>query len=175
MITLLSAPLPIALSLADPSLPELVTLALVLLITLAMALILAAAVLAQTWAPTRLAHSLKHILVATVDSRLARKQQNLTTAGTVNCRLCFPLWTETKQIEQATGQAIPNKEPASPVLVFPGCYVRSQTKPPFPILNHKQLVKTLSTVRTQIHNQQQVDAIVYQVAQRCLSKNEVGK
>jgi hypothetical protein len=75
MITLLSAPLPIALSLADPSLPELVTLALVLLITLAMALILAAAVLAQTWAPTRLAHSLKHILVATVDSRLARKQQ----------------------------------------------------------------------------------------------------
>jgi hypothetical protein len=75
MITLLSAPLPIALSLADPSLPELVTLALVLLITLAMALILAAAVLAQTWAPTRLAHSLKHILVATENSTSAPKQQ----------------------------------------------------------------------------------------------------
>jgi hypothetical protein len=45
MITLLSAPLPIALSLAAPSLPEIVTLALVfvLLITLAMTLVLAMA------------------------------------------------------------------------------------------------------------------------------------
>ncbi|MGI2179042.1 hypothetical protein [Shewanella frigidimarina] len=53
--------------------------------------------------------------------------------------------------------------------------VTSQTKPPFPILNHKQLVKTIPAVRTQALTQQQVDAIVYQVAQRCLSKSEVGK
>jgi hypothetical protein len=107
-------------------------------------------------------------------------------------RLCFPSWTETKPIEQATrqaisniklvsqwltkaiGQAIPNKEFSSPVLVFPGWYVTSQTRPPFPILNHKQLVKTIPAVRTQALSQQQVDAIVYQVAQRCLSKSEVG-
>jgi hypothetical protein len=43
MITLLLAPLPIALSLLSPSLPELVALALILLITLAMALVLAMA------------------------------------------------------------------------------------------------------------------------------------
>jgi hypothetical protein len=43
MITLLSAPLPIALSLLSLSLPEVAALALVLLITLAMALILAMA------------------------------------------------------------------------------------------------------------------------------------
>ncbi|QDE30144.1 hypothetical protein [Shewanella polaris] len=104
-------------------------------------------------------------------------------------RLCFSSWTETKPIEQVIRQAIPNKEQvsqwltkatgqqvfSSPVLVFPGWYVTSQTKPPFPILNHKQLVKTIPAVRTQTLSQQQVDAIVYQVAQRCLSKSEVGK
>jgi hypothetical protein len=108
-------------------------------------------------------------------------------------RLCFPSWSETKPIEQATrqaisniklvsqwltkaiGQTIPNKEFSSPVLVFPGWFVTSQTRPPFPILNHKQLVKTIPAVQTQALSQQQVDAIVYQVAQRCLSKQEVGK
>ncbi|WP_351124462.1 nuclease-related domain-containing protein [Shewanella sp. T24-MNA-CIBAN-0130] len=100
-------------------------------------------------------------------------------------RLCFPSWTETKPIEQATRQATwvsqwltkATGQPvfASPVLVFPGWYVTSQTRPPFPILNHKQLVKTIPAVRTQALTQQQVDAIVYQVAQRCLSKSEVGK
>lgn len=99
-------------------------------------------------------------------------------------RLHFPSWTETKPIEQAerqakwvsqwltsaTGQQIFS----SPILVFPGWYVTSQTKPPFPIINHKQLIKALPTVRTQTLSQQQVDAIVYQVAQRCLSKTETG-
>jgi hypothetical protein len=47
MITQLLAPLPIALSLADPSLSEIVALALVLMITLAMALVLAQALLRQ--------------------------------------------------------------------------------------------------------------------------------
>jgi hypothetical protein len=85
MITLLANTFPIALSLAVPSLPEVVTLTLVLLIALAMALILAeAAVLALAWARTHLAHSLKHNLVATVNSRLARGQQELTMAGAVN-------------------------------------------------------------------------------------------
>jgi hypothetical protein len=99
-------------------------------------------------------------------------------------RLCFPSWTETKPIEQAIRQAkwvsqwltkaTGEQIFSSPVLVFPGWYVTSQTRPPFPILNHKQLVKTIPAVRTQALSQQQVDAIVYQVAQRCLSKSEVG-
>jgi hypothetical protein len=99
--------------------------------------------------------------------------------------LCFPSWTETKPIEQATRQATwvsqwltkatGQQVFSSPVLVFPGWYVTSQTRPPFPILNHKQLVKTIPAARTQALSQQQVDAIVYQVAQRCLSKSKVGK
>ena len=100
-------------------------------------------------------------------------------------RLHFPSWVETKPLEQATRQAkwvsqwltkaTGEQIISSPVLVFPGWYVTSQTRPPFPIINHKQLVKTLPSVRTQSLNQQQVDAIVYQVAQRCLSKSEAGK
>ena len=100
-------------------------------------------------------------------------------------RLHFPSWVETKPLEQATRQAkwvsqwltkaTGEQIFSSPVLVFPGWYVTSQTRPPFPIINHKQLVKTLPSVRTQSLSQQQVDAIVYQVAQRCLSKCEVGK
>ncbi|MBB1427931.1 NERD domain-containing protein [Shewanella sp. SG44-2] len=100
-------------------------------------------------------------------------------------RLHFPSWVETKPLEQATRQAkwvsqwltkaTGEQIISSPVLVFPGWYVTSQTRPPFPIINHKQLVKTLPSVRTQSLSQQQVDAIVYQVAQRCLSKSEVGQ
>ena len=100
-------------------------------------------------------------------------------------RLHFPSWIEIKPLEQAERQAKwvsqwltkATGQPvfASPVLVFPGWYVTSQTRPPFPIINHKQLVKTLPSVRTQSLSQQQVDTIVYQVAQRCLSKSEVGK
>ncbi|WP_445946734.1 hypothetical protein [Shewanella sp.] len=69
MITLLANTFPIAQSLLSLSLPEITA------VVLVMALILATAVLAQTWAPTHLAHSLKHILVATVNRTSAPKQQ----------------------------------------------------------------------------------------------------
>jgi len=94
-------------------------------------------------------------------------------------RLTFPSWTETKPLEQASRQAKWVGEwltksvglPVNPlpVLVFPGWYVTSQSKPPFPIMNQKQLVKTIPTLRAQAFTQEQVNAIVYQVAQRCLS------
>ncbi|MCT8858505.1 NERD domain-containing protein [Shewanella xiamenensis] len=100
-------------------------------------------------------------------------------------RLNFPSWTETKPIEQAERQAkwvsqwltkaTGSPVTATPALVFPGWYVTSQSKPPFPILNHKQLVGTIPKLKIQDLTQQQVDTIIYQVAQRCLSKNEVGK
>lgn len=100
-------------------------------------------------------------------------------------RLNFPSWTETKPIEQAERQAKwvsqwltkASGTPVSstPVLVFPGWYVTSQSKPPFPIVNHKQLVGTIPTLRTQALTQQQVEQIIYQVAQRCLSKSEARK
>ncbi|MEL4430238.1 nuclease-related domain-containing protein [Shewanella mangrovisoli] len=100
-------------------------------------------------------------------------------------RLNFPSWTETKPIEQAERQAkwvsqwltkaTGSPVAATPALVFPGWYVTSQSKPPFPILNHKQLVGTIPKLKTQDLTQQQVDTIIYQVAQRCLSKSEVGK
>ncbi|MCT8871321.1 nuclease-related domain-containing protein [Shewanella xiamenensis] len=99
--------------------------------------------------------------------------------------LNFPSWTETKPIEQAQRQAqwvsqwltkaTGSPVAATPALVFPGWYVTSQSKPPFPILNHKQLVGTIPKLKTQDLTQQQVDTIIYQVAQRCLSKSEVGK
>lgn len=104
-------------------------------------------------------------------------------------RLNFPSWTETKPIEQAQRQALLLRERVSqwltkatgtpvsstPVLVFLGWYVTCQTKPPFPIVNHKQLVGTIPKLKTQALTPQQVDSIIYQVAQRCLSKSEVGK
>lgn len=100
-------------------------------------------------------------------------------------RLNFPSWTETKPIEQAERQskwvsqwltkATGAPVSSTPVLVFPGWYVTSQSKPPFPIVNHKQLVGTIPKLKTQDLTQQQVDSIIYQVAQRCLSKSEVGK
>ena len=100
-------------------------------------------------------------------------------------RLNFPSWTETKPIEQAQRQAqwvsqwltkaTGSPVAATPALVFPGWYVTSQSKPPLPILNHKQLVGTIPKLKTQDLTQQQVDTIIYQVAQRCLSKSEVGK
>jgi hypothetical protein len=125
MITLLSAPLPIALSLAAPSLPEIVTLALVLAPAALLALVVA--------------------MAGTVNSvsSSARKQQNLTLGGIID--------------------------------FSPDCFVTNQTKPPFPILNHKQLVKIIPKISTQTLSQQQVDTIVYQVAKRFLRKNEAGK
>ncbi|CAD6364964.1 hypothetical protein FOB89_07220 [Shewanella putrefaciens] len=100
-------------------------------------------------------------------------------------RLNFPSWTETKPIEQAQRQALLLRERVSQWLTkatgspFPGRYVTNQSKPPFTHLcykelNHKQLVGTIPTLKTQALTQQQVDSIIYQVAQRCLSKSEVG-
>jgi hypothetical protein len=78
MITLLLAPLPIVLSLFNPSLPELVALALVLLIALAMALILV----------ITLAMALVLAMAGTVNSTVnitsARKQQNLIKPSVAN-------------------------------------------------------------------------------------------
>ncbi|MCE9685498.1 NERD domain-containing protein [Shewanella sp. AS16] len=100
-------------------------------------------------------------------------------------RLHFPSWTETKPIEQATRQALWVSQwltkatgqaiTSTPILVFPGWFITSQTKPPFPIVSHKYLVGTIPSLRNQTLSQQQVDAIVYQVAQRCMSKSEAGK
>jgi hypothetical protein len=100
-------------------------------------------------------------------------------------RLHFPSWKETKPLEQATRQAAwvsqwltkstGSPVTSTPILVFPGWFVTNQTKPPFPIISHKLLVKTIPKISTQTLSQQQVDAIVYQVAQRCLSKSEAGK
>ena len=58
---------------------------------------------------------------------------------------------------------------------FPGWFVTCQTKPPFPILNHKQLVGTIPTLKTQALTQQQVEQIIYQVAQRCISKSKYSE
>lgn len=98
-------------------------------------------------------------------------------------RLNFPSWTETKPIEQAqrqakwvsqwltkaTGSAIA----ATPILVFPGWFITHDSKPPFPIISHKNLVRAIPTLKTQALSQQQVEQIIYQVAQRCMSKSEV--
>ena len=98
-----------------------------------------------------------------------------------NRTLQFPSWQETKPIEQASRQAkwvsqwltissgldIPLQ--IMPILVFPGWYIVNKTKPPFPILNHKQLVKTLPMVTGQKLDQEQINAISYQIAQRCLA------
>ncbi|QBF83777.1 NERD domain-containing protein [Shewanella maritima] len=99
-------------------------------------------------------------------------------------RLAFPSWTESKPIEQAQRQAkwvsqwltkaTGNPVTATPVLVFPGWYITNKSRPPFPILNHKQLAKTLPTMTSnqqggKLLSPQEVKAIVYQVAQRCLS------
>ena len=99
-------------------------------------------------------------------------------------RLNFPSLTEQAQrqalllrelVSQWLTKATGSPVAATPALVFPGWYVTSQSKPPLPILNHKQLVGTIPKLKTQGLTQQQVDSIIYQVAQRCLSKSEVGK
>ncbi|RPA55646.1 hypothetical protein EGC79_04100 [Shewanella vesiculosa] len=114
-------------------------------------------------------------------------------------QLHFPLWLQSKAIAQATRQAILAAQrvshwltkavgqtiaSASPLLAFPGWYVSSHNfqqpnAATVPVicnkeLNHKQLVKTIPAVRTQALNQQ-IDAIVYQAAQRCLNNSEIGK
>lgn len=99
-------------------------------------------------------------------------------------RLCFSSWSSFSPTEQIKRQAIltvqPFKQWSAILRAVTNKEPTSQIKAPFSLvcnkeLNHKQLVKTIPAVRTQALTQQQVDAIVYQVAQRCLSKSEVGK
>ncbi|AZG33576.1 hypothetical protein [Shewanella psychromarinicola] len=99
-------------------------------------------------------------------------------------RLCFSSWNCFSLTEQITRQAILATQPFSQWLAIVRAVTNkeptSQIKAPFSLfcsreLKNKQLVKTIPAVRTQILSQQQVDAIVYQVAQRCLSKSEVRK
>jgi hypothetical protein len=100
-------------------------------------------------------------------------------------RLCFSSWSRSKSTEQITRQTILAAQPFSQLLAnaieraIANKGLTSQVNAPFSLvcnkeLNHKQLVKTIPSVRAQALSLQQVDAIVYQVAQRCLSKSEVG-
>lgn len=94
-------------------------------------------------------------------------------------KLFFPSWVETKPLEQAVRQAKWVGEWLSkssglevspmPVLVFPGWYINRDSKPPFPILNHRQLVKTIPTCRSQTFSNEQIGQIVFQVGQKCFS------
>ncbi|WP_160055792.1 hypothetical protein [Shewanella litoralis] len=99
-------------------------------------------------------------------------------------RLCFLSWSSFSPTEKITRQAILSKQPFSHLLAiwrtFTNKEPTSQVNAPFSLvcsreLKNKQLVKTIPSIRAQALSQQQVDAIVYQVAQRCLSKSEVVK
>lgn len=91
-------------------------------------------------------------------------------------KLVFPSWTETDPIVQALRQAkwvtqwlskaSGMKITAVPVLVFPGWFINLQSRPPFPILNHKQLATALPRSGNTQLSQEQINAICYQVAQR---------
>ena len=86
----------------------------------------------------------------------------------------------TKRVSQWLTKATGTLVAATPALIFPGRFVTSQSKPPFPHLcnkefNHKQLVGTIPTLKTQALTQQQVEQIIYQVAQRCISKSKYSE
>lgn len=91
-------------------------------------------------------------------------------------KLVFPSWTETDPIDQAARQAkwvtqwlskaSGVKITAVPVLVFPGWFINLQSRPLFPILNHKQLATALPRSGNTQLSQEQINAICYQVAQR---------
>ncbi|MBB1268637.1 hypothetical protein [Shewanella sp. SR44-3] len=88
MITLLLAPLPIALSLAAPSLPEVpsvvLAIALVLLPPLAMALVSAALVVAMAGTVNTVSSSARKQQVIGMPTIGLTPQQNFTLGGTVN-------------------------------------------------------------------------------------------
>ena len=99
-----------------------------------------------------------------------------------NNHLAFPSWFESKPLEQAQNQANwVNKwlyESTGfntlilPVLCFPGWFVELKQRPPFPIVSHKQIVKTILSMRQVSLNQEQQRAICYQVVQRALSSSK---
>lgn len=95
-----------------------------------------------------------------------------------NNHLAFPSWFESKPLEQAQSQANwVNKwlyestgfnTLVLPVLCFPGWFVELKQRPIFPIVSHKQIVKTILSMRQVSLNQEQQRAICYQVVQRSL-------
>ncbi len=99
-----------------------------------------------------------------------------------NNHLAFPSWFESKPLEQAQNQANwVNKwlyestgfnTLVLPVLCFPGWFVELKQRPPFPIVSHKQIVKTILSMRQVSLNQEQQRAICYQVVQRALNDSK---
>ena len=99
-----------------------------------------------------------------------------------NNHLAFPSWFESKPLEQAQNQANwVNKwlyestgfnTPVLPVLCFPGWFVELKQRPIFPIVSHKQIVKTILSMRQVSLNQEQQRAICYQVVQRALNDSK---
>ncbi|MBB1378973.1 nuclease-related domain-containing protein [Pseudoalteromonas sp. SR43-2] len=97
-------------------------------------------------------------------------------------RLVFPSWFESKPLEQAQNQANwVNKwlqeatgfnTQVLPVLCFPGWFVELKQRPIFPIVSHKQIVKTILSMRQASLNQEQQRAICYQVVQRALNDSK---
>ncbi|MFG0833463.1 nuclease-related domain-containing protein [Aeromonas bivalvium] len=93
-------------------------------------------------------------------------------------RLQFPSWYETEPLSQAERQAcwvhqwlskaVGTAIPVTPVLVFPGWYIKLQSRPPFPVISHKQLVTTLPRLGSLLFSQAQINALSYQIAQRCV-------
>ncbi|WP_298768299.1 nuclease-related domain-containing protein [uncultured Shewanella sp.] len=93
-------------------------------------------------------------------------------------KLVFPSWCETKLLEQAQRQAkwvshwLTNSSGLSvtafPILVFPGWFIELKAKPPFPILNHKQLPSVLPKLHHQTWSQSDINRIAHQIAQRCV-------
>ena len=99
-----------------------------------------------------------------------------------NNHLAFPSWFESKPLEQTQNQANwVNKwlheatgfnTQVFPVLCFPGWYVELKQRPLFPIVSHKQIVKTILSMRQVNLNQEQQRAICYQVVQRSLHESK---
>jgi len=99
-----------------------------------------------------------------------------------NNHLAFPSWFESKPLEQAQNQANwVNKwlfeatgfnTQVLPILCFPGWFVELKQRPLFPIVSHKQLVKTILSMRQVSLNQEQQRAICYQVVQRSLHESK---
>lgn len=93
-----------------------------------------------------------------------------------NSHLAFPSWFESKPLEQAQNQANwVNKwlqgatgfnTQVLPVLCFPGWFIELKQRPNFPIVSHKQLVKTILSMRQVNLSQEQQSAICHQVVQR---------
>ncbi|MBQ4833631.1 NERD domain-containing protein [Pseudoalteromonas sp. MMG010] len=97
-------------------------------------------------------------------------------------RLAFPSWFESKPLEQAQNQANwVNKwlyestgfnTQVLPILCFPGWFIELKQKPVFPIVSHKQMVKTILSMQQVNLNQEQQRAICYQVVQRALNDSK---